>query len=264
MYLLELMTVQTNAIKVLVEALKEILTEANIEFNETGLKIVAMDSSKTILVHLKLNSDKFEKYVCKKKMIVGVSMSNLFKLIKTITNADSLTFYIDESNLNVLGIVIANSDKNSITTFELNLMDLNEEHINIPPQEFDSIITMPSVDFQKICRDMNNLSDTIEIKSVGSQLIFSCKGEFARQETKLGEAHEGGICFLKNNEISSITQGYYNLKYLVLFTKCTALCPSIEIYMKNNFPILITFAVGNLGQLKLALAPKIADNNETY
>ena len=35
---------------------------------------------------------------------------------------------------------------------------------------------MPSSDFQKICRDMHNLSDAIEIKSVGQQLYFSCKG----------------------------------------------------------------------------------------
>lgn len=261
MYLLKLKTVQTNSIKVLIEALKEILTDANIEFNETGMKIVAMDSSKTILVHLKLNKEKFEEYECKKKLMVGVSMLNLFKLIKTATNNDTISFYIDESNLNVLGIVIDNGEKNCITTFELNLMDLNEEQFGIPPQEFDSIITMPSVDFQKICRDMNNLSDTIEIQSVGSQLIFSCKGEFAKQTTKVGETPVG-VNFVKTNNATDIIQGYYNLKHLVLFTKCTSLCASIEIYMKNNYPIVINFSVGNLGQLRLALAPKVASLND--
>jgi len=257
MYLLELKTVQTSAIKVLIEALKEILTDANIEFNETGMKIVAMDSTKTILVHLKLNHDKFDKYVCKKKLMVGVSMLNLFKLIKTTTGNDTLTFYIDESNLNVLGIVIDNGEKNQVTTYELNLMDLNEEKIGIPPQDFNSIITMPSVDFQKICRDMSNLSDTIEIKSIGTQLIFSCKGDFAKQETKVG-ATADGVNFVKTNEVSDIIQGYYNLKHLVLFTKCTSLCNTIEIYMKNDYPIVINFSVGNLGKLKLALAPKVS------
>ena len=257
MYLLELKTVQTNAIKILIEALKEILTDANIEFNEAGLKIVAMDSSKTILVHLKLNEGKFDKYVCKKKLVVGVSMLNLYKLIKTASNDDTLTFFIDDLNMNVLGIIIENSEKNRQTTFELNLMDLNEEGIGIPPQEFGSIMTMPSSDFQKICKDMSNLSDTIEIKSVGSQLIFSCKGDFAKQETKIGETPDG-VNFIKANDPSNIIQGYYNLKHLVLFTKCTNLCTSVEIYMKNNFPIVINFTVGNLGKLKLALAPKIA------
>ena len=115
---------------------------------------------------------------------------------------------------------------------------------------------MPSNDFNKICRDMINLSDIIEIKSVGSQLIFSCKGEFASQETIIGETNNG-LNFVKSATEDNIIQGYYNLKHLVLFTKCTNLCNSIEMYLKNNFPIVINFSVGSLGKLRLCLAPKV-------
>ena len=260
-YILELKTVQTNSIKVLIEALKEILTDANIEFNKTGMKIVAMDSTKTILVHLKLEAEKFDKYQCDNKLILGVSMLNLFKLIKTITNNDTLSLFVDDNDTNVLGIIIENSEKNSRTTFKLNLMDLDEEGIEIPQQEFHSIITMPSNDFQKICRDMSNLSDQIEIKSVGSQFIFSCEGDFAKQETQFGETADGINYLKKSDEMSEIIQGYYNLKHLVLFTKCTNLCTSLKILMKNNFPLVIVFSVGNLGELKLALAPKVPDHS---
>jgi proliferating cell nuclear antigen len=103
---------------------------------------------------------------------------------------------------------------------------------------------------------MINISDIIEIKSVGNQLIFSCKGEFAQQETIIGEANNG-LSFVKSSVDNNIIQGYYNLKHLVLFTKCSNLCNSIEIYMKNNFPIVIKFAVGSIGNLTLALAPKV-------
>jgi proliferating cell nuclear antigen len=115
---------------------------------------------------------------------------------------------------------------------------------------------MPSNEFNKICRDMINLSEIIEIKSVGNQIIFSCKGEFASQETIIGET-TNGLSFVKHSNDDNIIQGYYNLKHLVLFAKCTNLCNSIEMYMKNNFPIVINFSVGSLGNLKLALAPKV-------
>ena len=62
MYVLELKTVQSNAFRILIEALKEILTDANIEFDDSGMKISTMDASHTVLVHLKLDSDKFESY----------------------------------------------------------------------------------------------------------------------------------------------------------------------------------------------------------
>ena len=38
---------------------------------------------------------------------------------------------------------------------------------------------------------MINISDTIEIKSIGSQLVLNCNGDFASQETILGETNNG-------------------------------------------------------------------------
>jgi len=257
--LMELKTVQTGAFKTLTEALKEILTDTNIEFTDNAMKIITMDPTQTILVHLKLDKENFEYYNCKHKIVIGVNMSNFFKLIRTLTNNDALTLYIEKGNTNVLGIRIENGEKNTLTNFYLNLIEVDETVYQIPPAQFESIITMPSNDFNKICRDMINLSEVIEIKSVGNQIIFSCKGEFASQETIIGET-TNGLSFVKQSNDDNIIQGYYNLKHLVLFAKCTNLCNSIEIYMKNNFPIVINFTVGSIGNLKLCLAPKIELN----
>jgi len=259
-YIVEIKTVQSSAFRILIEALKEILTDANLELDNTGIKVMAMDSSHTVLVHLKLNSENFESFYCKNKVILGINMINLFKLIKTMGNNDTLTLYLEEENQSLLGIKIENSEKNSVTDYKLNLMDLNETNIQIPPATFESVITMPSTDFQKICRDMHNLADDIEIKSVGQQLLFSCKGDFAEQETCIGEANSG-MSFLKNQNPDEIVQGVFALKHLVLFSKCTNLCNSIEIYLKNDYPLIIKYTVASLGHIKLCLAPKYEDMN---
>ena len=260
MNILELKTVQSSAMRVLIEALKEILTDVNLIFDENGMKIMAMDSAHTVLVYLKLNAEKFEYFYCKDKHVVGVSMINLFKLIKTMTNNDTLTLYIDEEDSNKLGIRIENSDKNSITNYKLNLMDLNEDLFEIPATTFNFVITMPSVDFQKICRDMNSLADVIEIQSVGQQLRFSCKGDFVEQETIIGEADNGMVLVNNSTETNEIVQGLFMLKNLVMFTKCTNLSNTVDIYLKNNYPLVISYNVGSLGILKLCLAPKINDD----
>ena len=174
--IVEAKTVQTNAIKQCNEALKEILTDANIEWNEKGLKIITLDPSNTILVHLKLEKENFEYFHCEKRMFIGINVLNLFKLLRTLTNNDALTLFIEADNINQLGIRIENGEKNTLTTYYLNLIEVDETSYQIPPAQFESIITMPSNEFNKICRDMSNLTDIIEIKSVGSQLIFSCRG----------------------------------------------------------------------------------------
>ena len=117
---------------------------------------------------------------------------------------------------------------------------------------------MPSIDFQKICRDMNNLSDEIEIKSLKEQLIFSCKGGWAEQETIIGSSNNG-MSFIQDN--NNIVQGLYDLKHLVLFSKCTNLCNSVELYLKNDFPLIIKYNIASLGEIKLCLAPKYENTN---
>ena len=54
--LFEIKTVQSGAFRTLIEALKEILTEANLEIDPNGLKIIAMDGTQTVLVHLRLHN----------------------------------------------------------------------------------------------------------------------------------------------------------------------------------------------------------------
>jgi proliferating cell nuclear antigen len=254
-YALEVRTVQSSAFKTLIEAIKELLVDTCIEFDETGMKIVAMDSSHIVLVHLKLAAEKFEYYHCANKLVLGVNMLNFHKIIKTVNSNDTLTMFVDSNDFNALGIKIESNLKNSKTTYKLNLLDLDNPKISVDPAEFNSVITLPSADFQKICRDMNNIAEVVEIKNINNQLIFSCKGDFCDQVTVLTD-HEGINC-ISNTNRDEIVQGEFNLKYLVLFTKCTNLCNNVELYLKNDYPLITCFSAANLGTLKLCLSPQM-------
>ena len=99
-------------------------------------------------------------------------MSYLFKLIKTINNNDILSLFLDDIDINKLGIKIENSDKNYQSTYKLNLMDLDRNVYNIPPTEFTTVITMPTNEFHRICKDLNAIADTVEIKSYNKNYIL--------------------------------------------------------------------------------------------
>lgn len=254
-YSIYIVTVQSSVIKSLVEAVKEILPDTNIEINENSFKILAIDPTHTSLIHLNLEAKNFEKFHCVKPQIIGVNMINFFKLIKTVSNNDTITLFVHKNDLNHLGIKIENAVKNTSTTFKLNLMDLSSGNIKIPPATFSSIITMKASDFQKMCRDMHTISDDIEIKSVDKNLILTCKGDFAEQTTIIGETN--GISFKKLNENDDeIVQGIFSLKYLTMFSKCSNLSSTIQIYLKNNYPLILAYNVGTLGCIRCCVAPK--------
>ncbi len=253
-YVLEIKTVQSQAFKILIEALKELLTDTCVEFDESGMKIVSMDTSHCVLAHLKLDASKFEYYYCENKINIGINMLNFYKLIRTINSNDTLTLFIESSDINHLGIKIENGEKNSKTTYKLNLLDLDNQRITIDNVEFNTVINLPCVDFQKICRDMHNIADNIEIKNINNQLILSCRGDFCSQETIIVD-NDNGINTINCKKSNEIVQGVFSLKYLVLFTKCTNLCSTVEILIKNDYPLVIRYMVASLGELKLACSP---------
>lgn len=259
--LLYVKTVQSNAIKTLFEVLKEILHDVNIFFDQSGVRIMTVDGSHVALIHLFLDSSNFEEYHCSQPMHLGVNMTNIFKLLKTATNQDTVVFFMKDNTEFELGIQIENSEKKTKTVFMLKLLDVDVETLKLPQIEFDSIITMPSMYFQRLCKDMSNISDTLIITSKKNQIILSCKGDFASQQTIIEDNVNmaEGMTFDQNS--NEVVTGHYLLKYLVLFNKASSLCNTMELYMKNNFPLILKYKVANLGELRLCLAPKIDDED---
>lgn len=247
-------TVQASAFRTTIEAIKDILTEANLIFDASGMKIITMDESHTILVHLRLWADKFEHYHCNRTFILGVNMIYLFKLVKTMDNEDVLTIFVDDANPNELHLRLQNAKKNQTTVQHLKLIETDKDEINIDSPEATTIITMPSTEFQKLCRDMNALGRTVEIKSVGSQLTFTIEGDFAKRETIM-HSNKNGMQVVEQPSAHDVMQGEFALRHLLLFTKCTNLCPSILMYLGNDYPLIVQYGVANLGEIKLCLAP---------
>jgi proliferating cell nuclear antigen len=245
-YLFMIRTVNASPFRTLIDAIKDILTEANIEVDSNGMKIMATDGTQAVLVHMRLYAERFNEFHCTRKCILGVNMMNFNKMVKQIKNDESLVLFMEKSNTSRLGIRIMNGQKQMVTTKYLNLMELDIKPIEIPPVHFPSVITMPSLDFQNIIKDLYQLGDKVEIKSAENELIFRLEGgEFGSQET---------ICVMPHNQ-TDIVQGYFLLKPLSLFTKCTGMSTDIMIYLKNNYPIVIEYSVNGLGEVKLALAP---------
>ena len=258
-YLFRIRTVKAAPFRTLTEAIKDILTDANLEIDSTGLKIMALDGTHTILLHLRLRADRFDEFFCPSKHVLGVNMINFFKLVKMMSNNESIVLYMKKSDTTRMGIEILNSDKQMVTNFQLNLIELDIVPIPIPPVEFPSIITMPSTDFQKIVRDMHTLGETVEIQSASTELVFRCKGDFAEQETVFTIGSNG---LTQARSATEIVQGNFLLKHLVLFTKCTSLCSEVSLYLKNDYPLITEYSVAGLGEIKLALAPALTKTED--
>jgi proliferating cell nuclear antigen len=248
----EFKTVQASAIRILFESLKNILSDVNLLITEDGVKLVSMDGAKAAIVYLKLEASQFETYVCKSSIKIGINMISLFKILKSIKNNDVITFYIIENNNTELNIKIENSDKRTKIISVLKLLDIDEDVLNIPDIEFESVMTMPSNDFQTYITDLAIISNVISISSNETGFRLTAEGDFASQSVIIEETNNGLILAKKGVEKEK-----FNIKYIQLFIKSSNLCNTVEIYLKSKFPLTLVYNVANLGKLKYCLAPKI-------
>ena len=248
-----LKSIQGGAIRTLFEVLKEVVHDVLLKFDSGGVRLLQMDSTKCALVSMKLRAENFEEYKCTGTLEVGVSLASMFKLLKITGSHDTVTLYIVSSRTDELGITIQNSEKNSMTDFRLKLLDVDNDEITIPDVEFDSVITMPSVYFHRLCRDAENIADHITVRSEGGKLTLACHGDFARQETVIGQADAG----MAISGGAAVVEGRFSLKYLIRFCKASSLCNTLEMYMKQSYPLIMMYNVAGLGELKFVLAPEV-------
>jgi proliferating cell nuclear antigen len=249
--MVQLKTIQASAFRTVFEVLKDIINDVNLIFKPEGVLIITLDTARVTLVHLFMPAENFEEYICESECTAGLNISNTYKLLKSVSNADTLTLDVDDNY--ILNIRIENLAKRSLTTFQFKLLDINDDMLSIPEIGMDTITTLPSIDFQRIARDMHNISNDIRIYRGKKTLELECEGSFANQKTTIECIEQG-----PDEPVGNL----FSLKYINMFTRATSLCASIQILQDSrdkNMPIVFRYAVANLGELKFYLAPKIDD-----
>jgi len=279
--ILELKTTQTIAIKILCDTLNSLLTDINFIFypipdnidnnedkeiiNTGGLVIKEINKTGTILVYTRLDASKFDSFYYnyhKSKLTVGINLNNLLKCLKCMTHFDIMSWQVDSDDINKLVIILESNERKEKKIFKLNLMDLEEEKYEVEPIDFPYSFTLPSQDFHKYCKDMFSTTDKIGIICTHNKVIFSGTGELGLVEFEVGETN-GGLTIDKNiNCLDDIVQGLFELKFLIIFTKCTNLCNTVTVYLKNDYPLIIKYSISGLGCLKLVLSQ--CKNNDKY
>ena len=256
-FIFHLWTSKTQPIKYLTELLKDLLTDGNLECNSDGIKLLSIDSGRTVLIHMKLFKDGFEDFKCEQPVILGINLEHFFRIIKNLENQDTLKLFVTKDNVNRIGIERFNKEENINNTIYQSLIDIPVTQRDIPSPTFNSVIIISSARFQKICREISQFSDKIEIMVVNNTLIFKGYNESASQEIQI-KPTSNGMQFEANTP-DEIVQGVFKLKSLVQFSKCANLSNTLKIMIRNNYPIVISAEMPGLGFIRLCLAPEVEE-----
>ena len=204
-------------LKKIIEAIKDLVTDVNIDATPTGLSLQAMDSSHVALVNLHLSMEGFEKYRCDRTLTLGISITNLAKVMKLVNQNDSITLKCEDEPT-YLTIICQNQKHDRTTQFNINLITLDSEHLGIPETEYTSEITMNSAEFSKLCKELYALSETVEFEISSTFVKFAVEGEIGSGSIKIQTSAGEEDC--KPEDTVKLS---FALRYLNLFNKAYSL-----------------------------------------
>jgi len=257
---LEVITDQTLCIKTLFNNLKYIVNEANIEFiseepDNQYLKINVLDPTKSLLVNIKLNGNQFNKFKCEQnKLVLGIDTKSFSALFDNAKKDDAFKLFMYQNNSNFCEIQLCHPAGNS-STFSTKLIDIPINSINLPTTQFNAVITMDSRAFYKLCAKMNKMADQVEIKCFPDKIIFTCKNNDMEMKSIFTSTDNINIKYSNSVDSPPFVSNIFEIKYLLLISKYSPLCNTVELFMKNNFPLTVKYNVGSLGRILMCLCP---------
>ncbi|KAF8808762.1 proliferating cell nuclear antigen [Phlegmacium glaucopus] len=201
--MLEAKLAEAGTLKKLLDAIKELVTDANFECNEEGINLQAMDNSHVALVAVKLLANGFKRYRCDRPMPLGVNLTSLTKVLKCAKDDDICTLKAaDEAD--VLNLVYEAKNSDRIAEYDMKLMDIDSDTLGIPDTEYDARVTMASSEFTRIVRDLSQLGESVRIEVSKEGVRFASEGEAANGSVLLRQAEgatiSGGKITAKTDE----------------------------------------------------------------
>jgi len=118
-----------------------------------------MDNSHVALVSMMLSANAFSPFRCDRNIALGINLTSLTKVLRCAQDKDILTPKAEDAP-DVVNLVFESSETDRLSEYDIKLMDIDQEHLGIPETEYAATVTMPSAEFQKICRDLIALSES--------------------------------------------------------------------------------------------------------
>ncbi len=225
-----------NNIITIFKNLNKITEHVNVNFTASHMYIQGKCSINICIVELNLLNSWFDKYDINEDTTIGVNCEVLFKVMSCIS--DNQTLVISHQGDDTFNIEF--KGQNTIEKkFELQMVELDEELLEIPYKEHEVDIKITS----SIFSDLIN-----QIKMFGEEITISCTDENVNLKT----TSVSGTSNIILNEDNLIEYGIeedlklvsmFGISYLHVISTFSKLSSETNIHISQNFPLEVRYPI---------------------
>jgi len=248
-----------DVLRKIMGAIGDLVTDGNFDCNEHGLSLQAMDSSHVSLVSMILRAEGFEPWRCDHNCQLGINLQSLNKVLKCMGGKDEVEIKYKEGG-DECDFVFKSPEEDRVSHFSLKLMEIDSEHLGIPDTDYKTTVRMSSSEFQRICRDLAVLGDTLTISVNKSDVQFCVSGEIGKGEMTVKASTASDEMEATDIDCSEPVTQTFAMRYLNFFTKATVLSKSVQLSLSPDVPLMVEYGIDEIGYVRYYLAPKIEED----
>lgn len=248
-------TTEGYIIKVLSELLQNNIKVGCFEIDKRGIFFRMMDTHRRLCIDFELFGENFTSYTVNSdsKLFIGVNLMHLRKMLKPIKKKDSMEFSQEKDNTGNLCIRIIPKEGGKMTTSYIKIQDIQNIDLDLPAG-YENYVSIPSSDYQKMCKDMESISQNINLKATQTTIRFTADMTCVYSRSILfGEGDD-------SDESKIIYDQHFESDQLNNLGRISGLGitsgNNIQIFCKSNLPILFRTNIGTLGKINIYIKSK--------
>lgn len=199
------------------------------------LFVQGMDSSHISMFEINLSHDWFDEYTIEKEIVIGISTDTLHKILSTRKSQHGIIF----KNINQENLTISLFDVNNINPkkkmypkeFNLSLVDLDIEEMNVPEQDHDVDIEFQSKQLKSLLDEVVLFNDSVSFTCNDDSVVFKCKNDICSFQTDIPTEQ---LSYFSYREAPSLS---FNVKYLHIFLQFHKLNENVWLHLNENSPL---------------------------
>ena len=249
-------TSEGYTIKVLADLLQNNIKTACFLINEKGCQLKMFDSHRRVCFSFFLDAENFQifKFKPSNSLYLGINLGHFYKMIKSIKKKDSIIIFITSENPNDLGIKVVPKENNRITTSFIKIQNIQNLDVALPTGYGNPII-VPANEYQKMCKDMNAISQNVKVTAKKYSIKFFCDADSVySREVSFGEIDTDSES--SDDEIDHGYEEEFSTDQLARIVKISGLGNNIQVFVKKNLPMLFRTNVGGLGKISIYIKSK--------
>jgi len=234
-----------------------------LHFDKHRLYIQTMDASRVSIIDIIIPSEWFDTYehTATSSIPVGVHAQNLYKILSTREKAQemNIVFSEDESDKLFIHFTCGGNPRMLFDKhFEMPLMEIEFELMNVPDMESQAEFSILSGTFSNLINQLRLFGDTLEIECSEEEIsLHSLSVETGKMTVKI-DIDDLTEFSINDGQRIRMSFSLVHLHYICMYHK---LSQEIIVKLTDNYPIHIAFDLGDGANIAFYLAPKINDND---